>query len=144
EGRRKATFFAEGTPGLAWAPDGQRLGANKENGPLVVFDADSGRELLSTALPKEYGVDDRVGVIDWSPDGHYVAGWAPRKWHGSGITIWDARNGKEVRSLPAPEAGLTELVWTSDGHWLAGTSPDASHRPRITVRDATTGEEWLS
>jgi WD40 repeat protein/serine/threonine protein kinase len=146
EGRKKAFFSVEGNPGLAWAPDGQRLGATKAHGPLVVFDADGGREVLSTALPKEYGVDDRVGVIDWSPDGHYVAGWAPRKWHGSGITIWDARNGKEVRSLPAPEAfsGFTELVWTSDGHWLAGTSRGGSHGPRITVRDATTGEEWLS
>jgi eukaryotic-like serine/threonine-protein kinase len=55
--------------------------------------------------------------LDISPDGRWVATGAK---HGSGIKVWDARDGRVVQELAADNYGHT--FFTPDGKWLLTNS----------------------
>jgi WD40 repeat protein len=49
-----------------------------------------------------------------SPDGRWVA---TGTWHGVGVVLWDAKNGRKVQDL-FPEATSATVAFSPDGKWL--------------------------
>ena len=80
-----------------------------------------------------------VRCLAWSPDGRIIAsggqGWT------SPIRLWDARTGKQIRSLPGQgEIGTYDATWSvafsPDGKRLASIESDK----KVRIRDLATGK----
>lgn len=79
---------------FAWSPDGRTLATGAENASLYFWDVQSGRRLpgLERALSSVY-------AIAYSPDGRLFATGTSQL---VGVSLWDARSGKLVRTLKEP------------------------------------------
>jgi len=114
---------------VAWSPDGKQLATGSFDNVARVWDAATGKELLS--LPARSGP---VAGLAWSPDGKRLA-------TGSGDTkLWDAETGKELLRLSSRSVFSSAVAWRPDGKRLATTSDDDTAR----IWDAQTGKELLS
>jgi WD40 repeat protein len=74
--------------------------------------------------------------LDVSPDGRWIVTGA---WQGTGVIVWDARTGRQVRALPVD--GYATVRFSPDGGWLATVTGAVSQvwkvgswRPVLVVR----------
>ena len=116
---------------VAWSPDGSRIATSSSFDDLRVWDAVTGKELLSL----ERG--HLVGSVSWSPDGSRIATGS------DGVWVWDAVTGEELLSLKRGHGlkrghWVDSVAWSPDGSRIA-TGPDG-----VWVWDAVTGKELLS
>jgi WD40 repeat protein len=104
--------------GLGWSPDGQYIAANRYDGLLRIWDAQTGkRAALLQTLQGPNG-------LAWSPDGRALAVGTDN----GTIELWDTRTWKNTARLLAPgdSSGWTYSVpWSPDGRLLAATRQDA-------------------
>ena len=101
---------AQGVDELAFSPDGRRLMTTVYGGfgdEATIWDVGTGKRV--TALG-----DDVQSGATWAPDGRRVA------TIGDGhITVWDARTGRALRSLPERSGDFAELLaFSPDGRRL--------------------------
>jgi WD40 repeat protein len=59
---------AVGVVGVAWSPDGKRIAAGDADGMVYVWDATTGKLLVTYS-----GHNDVVWDVEWSPDGREIA-----------------------------------------------------------------------
>jgi RNA polymerase sigma factor (sigma-70 family) len=110
------------TGGVVFSPDGKKLatvGANSTGRPLVIWDAQTGRQLLQPAVPAS------VLAAAFSPDGKTVVAATGTK----GVFRWDAVTGKQVSHFAgtgSADAPLTTL--TPDGKVLLTSDADKDLR----------------
>ena len=100
-----------------WSPASCRPGA------VVVYDAETGREVFSCKDP-----DGGVYVAVFSPDGKRLASLGDK-----GIRIWDVATHEPVAAWPSEFHHGNCLVYSPDGRHLAkggieGTAEDLGHR----------------
>src|SRR5207302_180888 len=96
---------------VAFSPAGRRIAAGAGNNNSTVWDAATGKELLS--LP---GHTDAVLCVRFSPDGKRLAsGGAGRD---ATVRVWDAETGKELLTLSEER-----------GRQLLGDVMDVAFRP---------------
>jgi WD40 repeat protein len=117
---------------LAFSPDGKRLatsnlpsklaGAMDGPGEVKVWDAQTGKELLTLVHPAE------IKSVVFSPDGKRLASSA--RWL-SGVQVWDAQTGQELLNLKT-DGYVNSLAFSPNGHWLA-SDPNGT----LTIWDAT-------
>lgn len=60
-----------------------------------------------------------VNLLTFSPDGSKLASWSSELYVTDALCIWDAKNGRLLRRIDLPGAGLNALVWRKDGHGAA-------------------------
>jgi WD40 repeat protein len=96
--------------GLSWAPDGTRLAAAAVSGPIVLFDANTGKPIHQL---KGHGFG--TAEIAWQPSGTLLASVG----QDSKVRVWDAATGQEVRALDAGATWAEKVLWHPSGRWLA-------------------------
>ncbi len=135
---------------VAYSPDGTRIvsgsaewvATNRELGEVKLWDAASGRELLTISST------GGIQALAISPDNKQMAGSSSV---GAGIHVWDAVTGSLVREFSAAatkSAYVSALAYSADGRWLASALAHGDYvdergkRPpgEIKLWDATTGE----
>ena len=122
--------------------DGKKIAAASDAGMVKVWDASSGRELL-TLSDISY-----PGSVAFSPDSRYLA--APTA--DNKVRIWAANSGEEVLALEGDGRPMHGVAFTRDGRRLASSvwtmnqhgSIPANQPGGIQVWDARTGRRLLS
>lgn len=112
---------------LSWSYDGRRLVSGGNDMQARVWDASTGKVLLS------YG-GHRTGVhtVAWSPRGLLIAsaGYDPQ------VHVWSATRGAIMHTFQAHTQPVKALAWSSDGQRLASVDgPDGM----VRVWDAMSG-----
>jgi WD40 repeat protein len=104
---------------LALAPCGRRLALAATDGTVLVWDAETGDELLRR--PQHADV---VSGLAFSPDGRWVAsaGWDRQ------VKVWDSRTGRVRFTLPGHTRKVQGLAFSPDGKLLASAGWDATVR----------------
>jgi WD40 repeat protein len=126
--RRQSAGF--GTIGrISWSPDGQLLASPYSDGPILLWDAETGRLQLTLGdsnyqrdgaqrLPSAYSVA-------WSPSGQILASG----FRDGTIRFWDVMTGSLIRTL--------------DGHTDGQSFASASDDEKIKIWNPETGElQW--
>lgn len=115
-----------------FSPDGLRIATASADGTAKIWDASTGKDLLTV---------QRLGSgIIWSavfsPDGKLLAtGGQDRITH-----IWDATTGQKVLDLVGHTADIFHIEFSPDGSRLATVSPDGTAK----VWEASTGKLMLT
>jgi hypothetical protein len=100
----------QGVLDVAFSPDGSRLATAGADGLAKMWDAATGRELLTLI-----GHTDSLYSLAFSPDGRYIA--TSSDVEDTTVKVWDAQTGEEIYTL----AGHVARVWG------LAFSPDSCH-----------------
>lgn len=115
------TFHVPAPPGInsraCWGHDGATLAfTDFARDEALVWNLNPNSQKI------RLGPHRHAAYISMSPNGKWVA---TGHWKGTGIKVWDARDGTPVKELPADEAA--NVCFSPDGHWLvAGTTTEYS------------------
>jgi eukaryotic-like serine/threonine-protein kinase len=115
---------------VAFSPDGKRLAGASDDKTVKVWDAQTGRELVTCT-----GHTDRVTNLAFSPDGKRLISASYDKT----VKVWDSQTGQEVLTFKGHSNRVSGLSFNLDGKRLASTSGR-----EVKVWDAQTGQELLS
>ena len=113
---------------VALSPDGRRLAAGSQDKTVQVWDAETGKVLLS--LEKHTGP---VIAVVFSPDSKRLASASADKT----VIVWDMDTGEALLTLKGHTDTVTAVVFSPDGKRLATASEDRTLR----LWDAESGKE---
>src|SRR5207248_1310182 len=94
---------------VSWSPDSQRLATGCGDGTAKVWEAASGRELLTL---KGHFTQGNL-VVSWSPDGQRLA---TASADGT-AKVWQAAAGRELLGLQQ-KSPVASVAWSPDGKRL--------------------------
>jgi WD40 repeat protein len=104
---------------VAFSPDGKTLATCGYDRLIVLWDADSGRELRRL---KEHS--DSVYGVAFRPDGKWLASAAADR----AVKVWDVATGKLLYTLGEATDCVYAVAWSPDGQHLAAGGVDKSIR----------------
>jgi WD40 repeat protein/serine/threonine protein kinase len=108
---------------VKFSPDGKRLASAGGGGPLKVWDAASGQEILTLNG-------------SFSPDWKRLVSVA----EGKTIKLWDATSGQEILTLKGHTNPVWSVAFSPDGKQLASADENGT----VKVWDAASGQEALT
>ena len=114
---------------VVWNPDAKRIAAVGADSKLIVWEADTGRQINSLALPP-----GRTACLAWSPDGRMLATGI-----GNQIYLWDDRFTRQ-KILTGHLDVVNSVAWSPDGKRLASTGNDTS----AIIWDVRSGDQLNS
>jgi WD40 repeat protein len=115
---------------VAWSPDGNRLATTNYEGRTRIWDATSGKLVLTLRSSDALPAEGRFSV-EFSPDGALLAGSDPEATY-----IWSADDGRIIARLQQPEYVL-RLAFSPNGRRLVTAAFDGS----IRLWDVGSGRE---
>jgi len=124
------TFFAKALGSvysLAHSPDGKYLVTGDSNGRVQIWNAVTGREILTFV-----GHSNCVNSVAWSGDGLTLASGSLDKT----VKLWDVQTGDCVRTLEGHSDWVNSVAWSGDGLTLASGSLDKT----VKLWDVQTGD----
>ena len=121
------------------ASDGTRIATASSDGTARVWNATTGKELLSVQGSTYSSEDSEAGFVwnaAFSPDGKLLATAG-----GDNVArIWDARTGEQLLAFSGHHDDVYHIEFSPDGSRLATVSPDGT----AMVWDALTGKVLLT
>ena len=127
-----------------FSQDGTKIATTSLDGTAKIWDAATGKELLSVKSPAKDPKPSTGYFEGWgwfwyatfSPDGKYLA-----TADGDGMArIWDAVTGEELLALEGHSTDVYHIEFSPDGSRLVTVSPDGL----AIIWDALTGERLLT
>ena len=123
---------------MAWSPDGQKIATCSYDQTAKVWDAGSGRQLLTLK-----GHIGRVWAVAFSPDGQRIVTGA----QDNTAKVWDAANGTNLLTLKGHAGWVMSAAFSPDGQRIVTGGADlvaklweaASGRELLTLRGHTGG-----
>ena len=106
---------------IVWSPNSIYLSFMYED-DLSIWDVRNLIEVMQIDVDYE-----RIGALDWSPDGQYLAG-SRRGISHHYIYIWDVISGTKIATLEGHSGLITDLKWSPDGQYLASVGHDGTIR----------------
>ncbi len=100
-----------------WRPDGKQLASTTDNGPIVIWDAQTG-EVVSSILTKA----DQFSSPAWSPKGRFIAAFCPNRT----TKVWDTSAFPPLFSLSVPTLYDTTVAFSPDGGRLLAAIGDGT------------------
>jgi uncharacterized protein YjbI with pentapeptide repeats len=133
EGSRLAILLGHGgdVGACAWSPDGKQVVSGAYDRTLKVWDAESGKCLLT--LSGHMGV---VRACAWNPDGKRVVSGASDRT----LKVWDAESGKCLLTLVGHGGDVSACAWSPDGKRVVSGASDS----KLKVWDAESGKCLLT
>jgi len=126
----------KGHSGFVWSaafsPDGRRVVTASDDETARVWDAETGKELLTLIK----GHRGSVWSAAFSPDGRRVV---TVPWDGT-ARIWDAETGNEILTLKRHSGWVLSAAFSPDGRRVVTASRDKSAK----IWDAEAGQELLT
>jgi WD40 repeat protein/DNA-binding SARP family transcriptional activator/energy-coupling factor transporter ATP-binding protein EcfA2 len=114
---------------VAYSPDGSQLATRSDDGTALIWNARTGRRLLSLAERNGANSFGSFGGVAFSPDGHYLAADDAD----TGVEIWDLRSARVIRTLKS-SAILCGIAWSPTGAEVgAGDCGNFYQRARARV-----------
>jgi WD40 repeat protein/tRNA A-37 threonylcarbamoyl transferase component Bud32 len=119
---------------VSFSPDGTRLAGKLEDGTVIVWDVDTGKEVCSF---KTYDTPSahRNASVAFSPDGKWLASDTLYGWG-----LWDAATGGRVYTFKGHTGLVTCVAFSPNGTRLASASMDGT----VKVWGATRDPEGLT
>ncbi len=132
------TGHSMGVTTVSWSPDGTRIVSGSYDSTAQVWDATTGRHLLT--YNKQLSP---LNVVAWSPDGKKIASGGgdytvTADQADNSVQIWNPSTGQTLRTYHGHDAavgGVTSLAWSPDSTRIASGDTDGS----LQVWDAATG-----
>jgi WD40 repeat protein/serine/threonine protein kinase len=113
---------------VTFHPDGKRLGLATTDGAVLLWDADTGAELLRRTLHQ-----GTVWALAFSPDGRTAASAGAD----GALKIWDCTTGKVLHDISAHAQAIHSVAFHPQQPMLATGSSDTT----VKLWDAATGKE---
>jgi WD40 repeat protein/predicted Ser/Thr protein kinase len=116
--------------GLAFHPDGRRLASIRADSSALVWDAESGKDVLNIKAP-----EGRIRGLAFDPGGRFLA----TAGEDGTVRLWDADTGRESLALKGHKNRVISVAFSPDGRRLASCGVDGV----VRVWDTVSGEERL-
>jgi len=115
----------------AFSPDGKQLATIGDDGTTIIWDPNTGKELLrlpGTTKPSDLYTEQRIA---YSPDGKLVAACDSNQ-----LKVYDPSSDKFLMALSGHEGEVISVTFSLDGKYLATGSVDAT----VRIWNASDGE----
>ncbi|RPJ24401.1 MAG: hypothetical protein EHM33_17965, partial [Chloroflexi bacterium] len=127
---------------VTYSPDGTRLATASDDGTAKIWNAATGKELLTLNTGPSASVAFSPECVSPPEASAERCGTrlATANYEAKTATIWDAATGHELLTLTGHTGGVNQVVFSPDGTRLATASDDTTAK----VWNARTGEELFT
>ena len=113
---------------VTFAPDGKRLATASWDGTVGIWDAVTGRRILSLQPGR---VNQRISAVAFSPSGALLATAGVEGF----AQVWDAANGQRLGSpMQFRPAAANGVAFSADGHYVATVSESGADVWELNAR----------
>ena len=116
---------------VAFSPDGSKILSGAHDSTIKVWEASSGKELLSLS-----GHSGSVTSVAFSPDGDKILSGS----YDDTVKVWEASSGKELLSLSGHSGYINSVAFSPDGAMILS----GARYHTVKVWEASSGKELLS
>ncbi|HKF37554.1 MAG TPA: serine/threonine-protein kinase, partial [Ktedonobacteraceae bacterium] len=117
---------------LDWSPDGKLIASGGKDETAQVWDATSGRRILTYFGHSHWFGNGLVQAVMWSPDGNHIASGS---WDKT-VRVWHAATGNTVSTYRSYYELVEAVAWSPDGKYIASGNRNGT----VHIWDVSSGK----